>query len=154
MNSVTLPKKTLLLWQIRVVMLTCVLLGSCLYFKDIIPFLSLVVVIVAALGIVITFIYLPIFLKKFEILFKNEAIVINYGVFIKFSHIMPYPRLIYAQTFATPLASFFGVTALSLKAARSRIIIPEIPKDLAQRFMDSLSGEVLYEKVLPTPLRH
>ena len=146
MKSAALPKRTLWLWQIRVVMLTCLVIGALFYFKDSISFLSLAVSIIAIFGFLVTFLYLPIFFKKYQIIFKSEAIVINYGVFIKFSHIMPYPRLIYAQTFATPLARIFGVTALSLKAARSRIIIPEIMCDTAQKFMDSLSGEVLYEK--------
>lgn len=146
MDRVNLPKKTLFLWQIRVVMLTALIVWLCLRYSTVLSLLKLVAIIVCAVGILLTFIYLPVFFKGYEILFKNEAILINYGVFIKFSHIMPYPRLIYAQSFSTPLASIFGVTALSLKAARSRVIILEIENKDAKHIIDSLTGEVDYEE--------
>lgn len=141
-----LPKRTLLLWQIRVVMLTILLVCICFYYKNAIPFILQVALIIAIIGIATVVFYLPTFIKGYEIVFGNESVIINYGVFIKFSHVMPYSRLIYAQTFATPLARIFGVTALSLKAARSRVIVPEILLSDAQKIMDSLSGEVLYDK--------
>ncbi len=146
MKRGVLPKKTLRLWQVRVVMLTLVLVGACLFYDPVLPFLKFVAIVIAAMGLIVTLWYLPTFFKGYEMLFKNEAIVINYGVLIKFSHIMPYSRLIYAQSFATPLAHFFGVTALSLKAARSRVIVPEIELSDAINIMDTLAGEVRHEK--------
>lgn len=146
MDKATLPKRTLLLWQIRVVMLTVLLVGICLYFKKMFSFLVGIAIFFAILGFIVIIWYLPTFFKSYEMVFKGEAVIINYGVFIKFSHIMPYSRLIYAQTFATPLARLLGVTALSLKAARSRIIVPEVLLTEAQKVMDSLTGEVLYDK--------
>ena len=146
MNNAALPKRTLLLWQIRVVMLTTLLVGTCLYYKSAFSFLASVALIFAILGLVAVVWYLPTFFKTYQIILENQAVVINYGVFIKFSHIMPYPRLIYAQTFATPLARLFGVTAVSLKAARSRVIVPEILLCEAKKVMDSLTQEVLYDQ--------
>lgn len=146
MDKAILPKRTLLLWQIRVVMLTAALVGVCLYYKNALSFISSFALIFAIIGFVAVVWYLPAFFKGYEMVFKNEAVIINYGVFIKFSHIMPYSRLIYAQTFATPLARLFGVTALSLKAARSRIIVPEVLLSEAQQVMDSLTGELQYEE--------
>lgn len=146
MKKATLPKRTLLLWQIRVVMLTILLVAVSLYFKNRFSFVLPLSIVFAALGLLVVVWYLPTFFKSYEMLFKGEAVIINYGVFIKFSHIMPYSRLIYAQTFATPLARVFGVAALSLKAARSRIIVPEILLEDAKKFMDSLTGEVLYDE--------
>ncbi len=146
MERGALPKKTLLLWQIRVVMLTTLLILVCLYYSSVLQFLSSVALIIGVVCLVVVVWYLPTFFKGYEILFKNEAIIINYGVIIKFSHIMPYSRLIYAQTFATPLARLFRVTAISLKAARSRVVVPEIELSDAIKVMDSLSGEVLYDK--------
>ncbi|MBE6787683.1 MAG: hypothetical protein E7537_04985 [Ruminococcaceae bacterium] len=148
MERVNLPKKTLFIWQIRVVMLTAVLVWLCLRYGGVIPFLKTFAVLIGAVGVLATAVYLPLFFKGYEILFKNEAIIINYGVLIKFSHIMPYTRLIYAQSFSTPLASLFGVTALSLKAARSRVIIPEMQNKDAKHIIDSLTGEVDYEENL------
>ncbi len=146
MDKAILPKRTLLLWQIRVVMLTAVLVGLCFYYKNAFSFISSVALIFAITGFIVVVWYLPTFFKGYEMVFKNEAVIINYGVFIKFSHIMPYSRLIYAQTFATPLSRLFGVTALSLKAARSRIIVPEVLLSEAQKVMDSLTGELQDEE--------
>ncbi len=146
MERRTLPKRTLLLWQIRVVMLTALLVLFCLRYSRVLYFLTFVALGIAVFCLIAVVWYFPTFFKSYEFLFKNEAIIINYGVFIKVSHIMPYTRLIYAQSFSTPLASAFGVTAVSLKAARSRVIIPEIKNLDARYVIDSLTGEVDYEE--------
>lgn len=146
MKKGTLPQKTVLLWQIRVVMLTAIIVAICIYYGKAMPFLNSVALIIALISLALNLFYIPKFLHGFEILFKNDAIIINYGVLIKFSHIMPYSRLIYAQSFATPLSRLFGVTALSLKAARSRVIVPEIKLEDAIKIINSLTNEVLYDK--------
>lgn len=145
MKTQNLPKKTLWLWQIRVVMLTAILIGLCFYFVPFPNILKIAVFIIAILGVIMVIWYLPVLFKSYEILFGNEAIIINYGVFIKFSHIMPYTRLIYAQSFATPLARLFGVTALSFKAARSRIIVPELNLSDAEKITSSLTSEARHD---------
>lgn len=141
----TLPKKTLWLWQIRVVMLTVLLIGACFYFISFLKILKIIVLVIALLGFVTVIWYLPVLFKSYIILFGRDAIIINHGVFIKFSHIMPYTRLIYAQSFATPIARLFGVTALSFKAARSRIILPEINLLDAEKIISSLTREAQYD---------
>ncbi len=146
MRRKTLPRRTLLLWQIRVVMLTALLILLCLRFVEMLSFLKIVILVIAILGLLTIVWYLPVFFKSYELLFRNDAVIINYGVFIKFTHIMPYRRLIYAQSFATPLARLFGITALSLKAARSRVIVPEMLLGEAEMFIGSLAGEVSYDK--------
>lgn len=145
MKTQNLPKKTLWLWQIRVVMLTAILIGLCFYFIPFPNILKIAVFTIVILGVVMAVWYLPILFKSYEILFGDEAIIINHGVFIKFSHIMPYARLIYAQSFATPLARLFGVTALSFKAARSRIIVPEIQLSDAEKITSTLTSEAQYD---------
>ena len=137
-----LPKRTLLLWQIRVVMLTALLVTVSLLYSSAWQFLTIVAYVLGIAGLLTVAWYLPMFFRSYELLFRGEAVIINYGVFIKFSHIMPYSRLIYAQTFATPLARLMGLTALSLKAARSRVIIPEVLLSDAIKVLDSLTGEV------------
>ena len=148
MKRQVLPKKTLLLWQIRVVMLIALLIAACIRFNNMLPFLNVVAGALGLLCLIVVIWYLPTFFKGYELLFQNEAVIINYGVFIKFSHIMPYSRLIYAQTFATPLARLMGLAAFSLKAARSRVIIPEVLLPDALKVLDSLTGEVQYDKDL------
>lgn len=146
MKHSSLPSKTLLLWQIRVVMLTTILVALCLFFKARFDFLGAVGLIIAIVGFFLIMWYLPQYFKHYEINIKDEAIVINGGVFIKVSHIMPYSRLIYAQSFATPLARLFGIASVSLKAARSRVIIPEIYAKDAVRIIDSLTKGEAYDK--------
>ncbi len=146
MKGKTLPTKTLILWEIRVVMLTALLVFCCVYYSKVMPFLLSVAFIIAVLGLALVVFYLPKFFATYEIELVGEAIIINYGVFIKSSHIMPYSRLIYAQSFTSPLARMLGVSALSLQAARSRVIIPEIETKEALKVINSLTNEVFYEK--------
>ena len=69
--------------------------------------------------------------------------VITRGAIIKPTHIMPYSKLIYTQTFTTPLAKILGLKALSLKAARSRILVPELPEADAEILLKILAeGEI------------
>ena len=136
-----LPKRTLLLWQIRALIIGVLTASACLVLSRIFEILSLIALVLSVLVVAIVLAYLPAFFKSYEIQLKEDAIIINYGVFIKISHIMPYSRLIYAQSFATPLARLMKVTTLTLKAARSIIIIPEIEYDNANEVIASLAKE-------------
>ena len=139
MKEYILPKKTLLLWQIRAVAVGFVLLGVCAYFSFTMkPFLIATAVIVLLFaGFVIW--YLPKFFDSCKIQFINGSVVIKRGVFIKNTHILPFSRLIYTQTLVTPIAKFFGLTALTLKAARSHIYIPEMLKEDAEELLEAIS---------------
>jgi membrane protein YdbS with pleckstrin-like domain len=136
-----LPKRTLLLWQIRLLLVGILLAAACLVLSNIFEILSLVALVLFIIIVLIVLAYLPAFFKGYEIQLKEDAIIINYGVFIKVSHIMPYSRLIYAQSFATPLARIMKVATLTLKAARSIIIIPEIEYENAKAVIASLAKE-------------
>ena len=136
-----LPKRTLLLWQIRALIIGVIFASACLVLSHIFEILSLIALILSILVVLIVLAYLPAFFKGYEIQLKEDAIIINYGVFIKISHIMPYSRLIYAQSFATPLARIMKVATLTLKAARSLIIIPEIEIDSAKEVIKTLAKE-------------
>ena len=136
-----LPKRTLLLWQIRALIIGVLTASACLVLSRIFEILSLIALVLSVLVVAIVLAYLPAFFKSYEIQLKEDAIIINYGVFIKTSHIMPYSRLIYAQSFATPLARLMKVTTLTLRAARSIIIIPEIEYDNANEVIESLAKE-------------
>ncbi len=146
MTKNALPKKTLLLWQFRVVMLTAILVFTALFFKGQLAFLGAVALVIAILGLAIICLYLPKFFSTYEIIVKEDSIVINCGVFVRISHIMPYSRLIYAQSFATPLARLFGLSIITLRAARSYLIIPEILNEDALLLINSLAKENDYDK--------
>lgn len=141
-----LPRKTLLLWQIRVIIMTGCAVFLCIYYGRAFKFLNPCAFIISIFSLFLILWYLPRFFGGYEILFKNEAVIINYGVFMKFSHIMPYSRMIYAQSFATPLARLLKLSAVSLKAARSSVIVPEISSEDAVNIIDSLTGETIYDK--------
>ncbi len=141
MKQNTLPKRTLLLWQFRVLVLNLIIVSLCLFFSKDVALLKSVALVISIIALGVIALYLPVFFNGYEIALKGEAVIINYGVFIKISHIMPYSRLIYAQSFATPLARLLGVTSLTLKAARGWIIIPELFTDEAKEIIDSLARE-------------
>lgn len=81
------------------------------------------------------------YFASYEILFPKGAIIINRGIFIRTTHIMPFSRLIYVQSYSTPLAHSMGLAALSLKAARSSVIIPELPVSDVELFIKSVTKE-------------
>ena len=65
--------------------------------------------------------------------------IIEKGVIIKTTHIMPFTKMIYTQSITTPIAKLFGLSAVTVKAARSRIIIPEIPAKDVEDFARALA---------------
>ncbi len=141
MENRTLPLKSLVLWQARTLILGAVLVSICLYFGTTIQILNQIAFIISIILLAVILFYLPAFFKSYKIELKNNAIIIEYGVIFKATHIMPYSRLIYGQSFATPLARVFGMAMVTLKAARSWIIIPEIKKKSADAIINYLSGE-------------
>lgn len=141
MQNKQFPLKTLILWQLRFLLVGLILVGACLYFATMLKILNIIALILAIIIFVIIFLYLPVFFKGYKIQLEGEAIIINYGLIVKITHIMPYSRLIYAQSFATPLARMFGMTMITLKAARSWVVIPEINKADATVITDYLSSE-------------
>lgn len=141
MKENLLPKKTVFLWQIRIGIIGFILLATICAFVFLTRWMLLAAAIVAAVLAVILFWYLPRYFKSYEIIFPKGAIVINRGVFIKTTHIMPFSRLVYAQSFATPLAKKMGLAALTLKAARSSIIIPELSAEDVDYYINLLAKE-------------
>ncbi|MBO5211184.1 MAG: PH domain-containing protein [Clostridia bacterium] len=139
MKENTLPKKTTWLWFVRVILITFILVAICLYFTPLFSFLKIAAIVIGILGIIIAFLYLPFFFKTYKIILSNDAVIVKYGIFIKAEHIMPYKRMIYAQSFETPLARLWGVAAVRLKAARSYLLVAEIEKESARSIIDFLA---------------
>lgn len=139
MKENALPKKTTLLWIIRTIGITLVLVALCYYFSSLFAFLKLVAVIVGIIGLLSATLYLPFFFKSYRIILSNDAVIVKYGIFIKVEHIMPYKRMIYAQSIATPLARALGIAAVRLKAARSYLLVAEIEKESVQSIIDFLA---------------
>ena len=126
MREFKLPRKTLILWQCRSVAigLLLALLSGYFYFR-LKPFL-IVLLIIAILFILFTFLYLPLFFKSCKIRCTNDAVIIRQGVIFKNTHILPFSRLIYTQTITSPIARLLKLKAITLKAARNVLIVPEL----------------------------
>ncbi len=139
MKENTLPKKTTILWQVRIISITLCLVALCFYFSNLFVYFKIAAIVIAVLGLLITFLYLPFFFKGYKIVLTNDAVVVKYGIFIKTEHIMPYKRMIYAQSFETPLARIFGIAAVRLKAARSYLLVAETEKQSVEAIIDFLA---------------
>lgn len=130
----TLPSKTKTLWQIRFV---CVIVFLCfvsfLFGQDIRWYL---IAIISIIGVVITLVYLPLYIKSYKITVDVAFISVSKGVIIKTVNIMPYPRLIYVQTYTTPLSLLFKMKILLLKAARGWVFVPEIETVCCEELMN------------------
>ena len=138
MKNYTIPKKSLTLWRIRVIMLTLALL--CLFY--VLPLPKTVFIIASSvilfLSLLAIFWYLPQFIKSCRISVFDGKVIITRGVIIENTHIMPFSRLIHSQTVQTPLAKLFGLSMLFLKAARFRLFIV----DMLDSDIESLINEL------------
>ena len=141
MKENKIPEKTLFLWQIRLGVLGFIPTAALFILSSVSLWLLIPAGVLTVFILLFLFWYLPRYFNSYEILFPKGAIIINRGVFIKTSHIMPFSRLVYAQSFSTPLAKAMGLAAVSLKAARSRVIIPEFCVKDVNYFIDYLAKE-------------
>lgn len=132
-----IPRKTVILWEIRILLIFVVLWGIMGVFIE----YSAVMTLIFACVYAVFAIYTPFYLKSFEVCSSEKSIEIKSGIIIKVNHIMPTPRLIYGETLTTPVAAMLGVSAVCLKAARGWVIVPEIEKTKAQSLLKLITGE-------------
>lgn len=132
------PKKTLWLWQIRIALIWLTLSAVCDIFFGEAAFFPAVISILSALLVVLDFLYLPKYFSLCKIKCLKQAVVVEKGVFFKYCHILPFSRLIFSQTINTPLSKAFCLTALTLKAARSYVFIPELKQSEAREVLEIL----------------
>ena len=134
----SLPKKTRLLWQLRIVFAFALLCAVVAFFSRYTLWFLLPAAIIATLGLVFAFVYVPFYFKSYKITVDENCITITKGVVIKTTNIMPYPRLVFAQSFTTPLSSLMKMKSVMLKAARGWMLIPEIESFNANYLLDNL----------------
>lgn len=80
----------------------------------------------------------PFYFNSYKISVDENSITITKGVVIRTTNIMPYPRLVFAQSFTTPISSAMKLKSVMLKAARGWILIPEIENVNADYLLDNL----------------
>lgn len=134
-----LPKKTLLLWQIRIVIVGLLALGILNYTCHSFSWCFIASLILSVFFLALLLWYVPTLFKNYRIKYINGALIVESGVIIKTTHIMPFTKMIYTQSITTPLAKLFGLSAVTVKAARSRILIPEIAAKDVEDFARALA---------------
>ncbi len=139
MSEYKLPKKTLYLWKIRIAVIFALILCVFSYFCHEYKWYLIVTLIIICLFEALFFWYVPTLFKRYSIKYLNGAVVIEKGVVIKTTHIMPFSKMIYTQSITSPLAKLMGLKAITLKAARSRLLIPEMEAHEVERFANSLA---------------
>lgn len=139
--KIKLPLKTRILWQIRLSVLFIIIIGAVAAFTPLTAWMLLPSAVLFALALIFLFWYVPAFFKSYEILIENGTVIINRGVFIKTTYIMPFPRLVFAQKVSTIVSSRLRLCAVALKAARGFVIIPEMELSDAERLLMSLAGD-------------
>lgn len=145
MKTYALPRKTLLLWRIRITI-------ALVFLLTVSSFLPLSLAAILIISTVITFIYLaaffwylPKFIKSCRITVLGDSVIIKRGVLIENTHILPFSRLIHTLTVQTPLAKLFSLNTVLLKAARFRIFVPELSVNDAESLVAEINSEAHYE---------
>lgn len=136
--SFSLSRKTRILWQIRIAIAFALICAAVAFFSRFTLWFLLPAAIIATLGLIFAFVYIPFYFKSYTITVDDNSITIKKGVFIKTTQIMPFPRLVFAQSFTTPIASLMKLKCVMLKAARGWILIPEIENQNAEFLLDNL----------------
>lgn len=134
----TLPKKTRILWQTRLVFAFACVCAAVAFFSRFTLWFLLPTAIIATIGLVFAFVYVPFYFKSYKITVDENSITITKGIIIKTTNIMPYPRLVFAQSFTTPLSQLMKMKCVMLKAARGWMLIPEIENINADFLLDNL----------------
>ena len=146
MKTYALPGKTLLLWRIRI----SVCLAFLLLFLWLLPLGREITILAATLFICVYlaafFWYLPKFIKSCRITVTNDAVIINRGVIVENTHILPFSRLIHTLTVQTPLAKVMSLNTVLFKAARFRVFVPELSFEDAESLVAEINSEAHYEK--------
>lgn len=133
-----LPKKTRILWQLRIVFAFALLCAAVAFFSRYTLWFLLPAAIIATFGLGFAFVYVPFYFKSYKIAVSDNSISVTKGVIIKTTQIMPFPRLVFAQSFTTPLSLLMKMKCVMLKAARGWMLIPEIENVNAEYLLDNL----------------
>ncbi len=135
----SLPQRAMWLWQIRFGAVFALLAGTCACFTGLTGWLWIPCGVIIAVAAFCEFFYIPRLIKSYVVAAEGGAISVSHGVFVKFTYIMPYPKLVFSQTVASPVARLCGLCAVTLKAARSVALIPEMDKNDAKRLLAFIS---------------
>lgn len=120
------PKSTIFLWQMRFVVMLTVLLALVSWIWYINSYFIIFAIVLSILCVTVTFLYLPLYFKRYSLTICDNAVIIKSGVFVRHERIMPSPRLIYTERYRTPVSRAFGVSGLVLRATRAATFTAEL----------------------------
>lgn len=135
------PKRTVLLWQIRIGIMSTMLCAVVVVIKTKFSYsffaVDILILILFSVATGLVFWYIPTYFKNYELTQGNNLLIIKSGVFLRHERIMPEPRLIYTKRYRTPLSRVFGLSNLLFRATRAITIGAE--------FCDKDIDEILKE---------
>jgi membrane protein YdbS with pleckstrin-like domain len=137
----TLSKKTLRLWQLRTAVITLILSVLLILWTGKVQYLWILPVAIILLGVTGIFIYLPLYHRAWRLTADKNAVEVQSGVIIRVNRIMPYPRMIYAECYATPIGGLLGLEGMVLKAARTKLFLPELKKQETQKIIQIINSD-------------
>ncbi len=135
-------KNTLYLWQIRVLLITILLVVLCVWAKSFVSFFVYLSVVFAVFGALAAFVYFPKYFDRYEVSVTENALIIKSGILLKHERIMPNPRLVYIERYYTPLSRCFGVCGLILHTTRAATFTAEMSQHDIGKIMEAIHGEV------------
>ena len=125
--EITVPKKTLILWQIRFGILFSVIAGAISAFSGLSLWVLIASGAIMLFGALFLFVYLPLYHKSWKIVVLDSTVSVSHGVMIKTTYILPFAKLIFAQRLSTIVSSKMELCMVALKSTRGIVLIPEIP---------------------------
>lgn len=128
----SVPKKSRILWQIRIFLLTALLCGAVCAFVGFTKWMFIPAGAICAAGLAAVFWYVPAAARAFSVSVSESMIAVKSGVFFKNVHIMPHLKIIYAQSYETPVSKVLHLTGVALRAARATVLVPEIAAEDAK----------------------
>ncbi len=120
------PRSTLLLWEIRNVVMLTIILAALSWVWVLNAYYWVIVLIALLVFLFFAVFYLPRYLKNYSLTVCNNAVIIKSGVFLLHERIMPNPRLIYTERYRTPLARTLSLSGLVFHATRAATFTAEL----------------------------
>lgn len=72
---------------------------------------------------------------------SSKAITVKSGAIINKERILPSPRLIFAETYITPLEKLLNVKVIVFRAIKVRLFTMPIDKNAAAEILGEISGK-------------
>ena len=136
----TLPRKTMMLWQIQAVFVIAFL---CLLIFSFVPvnYRNALLLVLFVLGGITVLVYLPILFKNYKITLNQKSLVINKGFIFKSSIFILKERITVIKYVSTPIRSFLKLKIIIIKTPGDLLIIPAVDQKLKIMLLKGITNE-------------